>query len=62
MKLEQKIELYLSDIKSYTDSAYCYLSGINENLDKDEILMYISAIPEAIENIKRTYIYFRARI
>lgn len=52
LQLELKIELLLGDIKSYTDSAYYYLAGFNDKLDKDEIIMYISAIPEIIEEIR----------
>ena len=47
------IELYLNDIKNYTDSALIYLtSNNNNNIDKDEIVMYLSSCDEIIEDIK----------
>lgn len=52
LQLELKIALYLGDIKSYTDATYLYLYGINEELDKDEILMYLSTIPEVIDELE----------
>lgn len=52
LQLELKIELYLNDIKSHTDSAYYYLSEIYDEIDKDEILYYLSAIPERIDEIR----------
>ena len=47
------IELYLNDIKHYADSAVEYLTSNNkENIDKDEIVMYLSSCDEIIEDIK----------
>ena len=46
--------LYLNDIKNYADSALIYLTNSNnQNIDKDEIVMYLSSCDEIIEDIKK---------
>ena len=48
------IVLYLNDIKNYANSALTYLTcKNNKNIDKDEIVMYLSACEEIIEDIKK---------
>ncbi len=48
------IELYLNDIKNYANSALIYLtSSNNKQIDKDEIIMYLSCCDEIIEDIKK---------
>ena len=50
-----EIELNLNDIKDYTSSALLYLKNenkIKEEIDKGEIIMYLSACEEIINNIK----------
>lgn len=52
LELEIKLDNYLSDISEYTQSACNYLINPNSELDKDEIVMYLSSVPECIEYIK----------
>ena len=48
-----KLDFYLNDILSYTDSALHYLKSNNKKeLDVDEIIMYLSTVPEIIEEIE----------
>ncbi len=51
-KLEMTIDNYLSDILNYSESTYDYLTGNINELDGDEIIMYLSTIPECIETTK----------
>ncbi len=53
-KLSKEIELenYLNDISEYSTSAYNYLTSWDSNLDKDEIVMYLSSVDECIREIK----------
>lgn len=55
MKLNIEIEInsYLNDIKGYTESAYKYFTNFNEDLDKDEIMGYLSTIPEICDLIDK---------
>lgn len=55
-KLEMGIDSYLFDILNYSESAYDYLTGNKNELDSDEIIMYLSTVPECIEAIKE-FIY-----
>ena len=51
--------LYLDDINSYVDSILYYHTcplDVRQELDLTEILMYLSAIPEIIQDIK-SYLY-----
>ncbi len=50
--LEIKIDRYLNEIEVYTDSAYDYMYNPDNELDKDEILMDLSTIPELIKETK----------
>lgn len=50
--LEIKIDRYLNEIEVYTDSAYDYMDNPDNELDKDEILMDLSTIPELIKETK----------
>lgn len=50
--LETKINLYLNDIDEYCESACRYLLNPHTELDKDEIAMYLSAVPEIITEVK----------
>ncbi len=52
-----EILLYLGDIENYVYSYLYYLNNSNENLDKKEIDMYISCIPEIINTLKEMIIY-----
>jgi len=52
LQLELRIELLLSDIKSYTDSAWYCLTDTIPDLDKEEIIMYVETIPEIIDEIR----------
>lgn len=44
--------LYLDDINQYVNSILLYHQGYN-NLDLDEILIYLSCVSEIIEDIKK---------
>ncbi len=51
--------LYLDDITLYVNSILYYHScplDVRQNLDLKEILMYLSVIPEIIQDIK-SYLY-----
>lgn len=53
------IILYLDDINSYVNSILYYYtcpSNVRQELNLTEILMYLSAIPEIIQDIK-SYLY-----
>lgn len=50
--LEMKIDYHLNDIGGYVESAYNYMANPYNELDKDEILMYLSTIPEIIKEVK----------
>ena len=50
------IILYLNDIDNYVNSILYYHNDYNENLDLNEILMYLSGVHEIIENLK-LYLY-----
>ncbi len=52
LELEMKLDNYLNDISEYAESAYDYLMDSNSELDKDEVVMYLSLIPEYVEDIK----------
>ena len=46
-----ELNLYLDDINEYVNSILLYHNGYN-NLDLEEILMYLSCVSEIIETIK----------
>lgn len=46
LNIEIEINNYLNDIKGYTESAYNYFTNFNEDLDKDEIMDFLSTVPE----------------
>lgn len=50
--LEMKIDRYLNDIEGYADSAYDYMYNPDNDLEQDEVLMYLSSIPELIQETK----------
>lgn len=52
MNIDLEIELLLDDIKEYVNSTLIYLSNENSNIDKDELIMYLSSVEEAIFIIK----------
>lgn len=52
MNIDLEIELLLDDIKEYVNSTLIYLSNENSNIDKDELIMYLSSVKEAIFIIK----------
>lgn len=54
LKLEIMIKNYISDIEEYCESAYEYLSNPESELDKEEIVMYLSSIPEIITYLEDT--------
>ncbi len=56
MKNLNEILLYLEDIKNYVSSYIYYLNNPNKNLDKREIDMYISSIPEIVDILKELII------
>lgn len=52
MNIDLEIELLLDDINEYVNSTLIYLSNENSNIDKDELIMYLSSVKEAIFIIK----------
>lgn len=52
MNIDLEIELLLDDIKEYVNSTLNYLSNENSNIDKNELIMYLSSVEEAIFIIK----------
>ena len=48
---KENILLYLEDIQEYVNSILLYHNGYN-NLELEEILMYLSSVDELIQNIK----------
>ncbi len=51
-KLETMLNNYLTDIEGYVESAYKYIVDKPDNMDKGELLMYLSSVPEDIKTIK----------
>lgn len=51
LDLEIKITNNLNDIKEYTESACNYLIRPNDEIDLDEIIMYLSSVPEICNEI-----------
>lgn len=56
MNYKNKINMNLNDIKGYVESALIYLKNEDNNLDKDEIIMYLSSTEEIINDIKESII------
>jgi len=53
MNKKIQIDLNLDDIEEYVNSALFYFSNeTNPNFDKDELIMYLSSIPEKVSEIK----------
>ncbi len=52
LELEMKLDNCLNDISGYAESACDYLMDSNSKLDKDEVVMYLSSIPEYVEEVK----------
>lgn len=55
----EEIIMYLDDINNYVNSILYYHScslNIKKELDLEEILMYLSCVPEIIQDIK-DYLY-----
>ena len=59
--MNKKIELQLDlqDILNYVESAIISLKNENSGLDKDEIIMYLSSIPEIVGEIRKILIEMR---
>ncbi len=49
--LETEINNYLNDIKEYSNSALLYLTNPSDELDKEEIIMYLSCVEECTDCI-----------
>ena len=56
MNKEKQIELNLNDILGYVKSTLLYLENKNNNLDKEEIIMYLKSVPELIKETKELLI------
>ena len=57
MNKKLEVELCLNDIKEYVQSTLYYFEHENnKKIDKQEIIMYLSTVPEAIDNIKQLLI------
>ena len=57
MSKEFEILLYLADISAYVKSALNYFENEkNQDFDKEEMIVYLSTIPEIVENIKQLFI------
>lgn len=56
MNKEKQIELNLNDILGYVKSTLLYFENKNNNLDKEEIIMYLKSVPELIKETKELLI------
>lgn len=56
MNKEKLIELNLNDILGYVKSTLLYLENKNNNLDKEEIIMYLKSVSEIINETKKLLI------
>ena len=56
MNKEKQIELNLNDILGYVKSTLLYLENKNNNLDKEEIIMYLKSVSEIINETKKLLI------
>lgn len=56
MNKEKQIELNLNDILGYVKSTLLYLKTNNNELDEEEIIMYLKSVPEIIEETKKLLI------
>ena len=56
MNKEKQIELNLNDILGYVKSTLLYLENKNNNLDKEDIIMYLKSVPELIKETKELLI------
>lgn len=56
MNKEKQIELNLNDILGYVKSTLLYLENKNNNLDKEEIIMYLKSVSEIINETKKILI------
>ena len=56
MNKEKLIELNLNDILGYVKSTLLYLENQNNNLDKEEIIMYLKSVSEIINETKKLLI------
>ena len=54
--IEIRIKSYLLDIESYLKGCYVYITNPDSVYDVDEVKMYVSILPEVIENIKNLVI------
>lgn len=52
-ELEISLENYISDILTYTDDAYLYLTGKDDYSDKEDIIMYLSDAFESVEMVRK---------
>ena len=55
-EVEIRIKNYLFDIESYLEGYYIYITNTDSVYDVDEVKMYVSILPEVIENIKKLVI------
>ena len=56
MNKEKQIELNLNDILGYVKSTLLYLENKNNNLDKEEIIMYLKSVSEIINETNKLLI------
>lgn len=56
MNKKIEIESNLLDIKAYVESTLNYFDNEdNKNIDKDEIIAYLSTVPETVEETKKLF-------
>ena len=57
MNKKLEVKLNLDDIEEYVNSALFYFDNEgNPNFDKDEMIMYLSTIPEKVDDTKKLLI------
>ena len=59
MNKKVELQLDLQDILNYVENAIIYLKRENSELDKDEIIMYLSSVPEIVGEIRKILIEMR---
>lgn len=52
-ELEISLENYISDILTYTEDTYLYLTGKDDYSDKEDIIMYLSNASESVEVVRK---------
>lgn len=53
LSLEIEISNYLSDILEYTNAAYTLLTNRDAINDEDEVISYLSTVPECIKTLDK---------